>query len=123
MALELGADREALALELFVLDDERLHLAFRGRHLVQLVEVELAELLDVDGPAVVVRLVVEARVQLVDLGLFAVVERLVQLVDVERLLPLLRVDPHDLGLGDVKLARAEEAPECVGWGPVSWARG
>ena len=110
VTLELGADREAVALELFVLDDERLHLALRGRHLVQLAEVELAELLDVDGTAVLVRLVVEARVELVDGRLLRVVERLVQLVDVERLLPLLGVDPHDLGLGHVELARAEESP-------------
>jgi len=110
VTLELGADREAVALELFVLDDERLHLALRGRHLVQLAEVELAELLDVDGAAVLVRLVVEARVELVDGRLLRVVERLVQLVDVERLLPLLGVDPHDLGLGHVELARAEESP-------------
>ena len=46
------ADGQAVALELFVLDDERLELAFGRSDLIQLGEVELAELLDVDRPAV-----------------------------------------------------------------------
>jgi hypothetical protein len=118
-------------LELLVLDDEGLHLPFRSRDFVELGQVEFAELLDVEGSTVLVRLVVEPvlpfprqyvpsdgeegkggnapRVKRQNCLPLLVLERLVQLVDLERRLPLLSVDPHELGLGEVKLAGAKEA--------------
>ena len=57
--------------------------------------------------------VVVLRVDLVDLGLLLVVERAVELVDVELFPPSLGVREHVLGLGEVELARAQEAPASV----------
>lgn len=121
-ALELGADGQAIPHEALVLDHERLQLTLRRRDRVQFREIQLAELLDVDGSSVLVlsaryasartylvRLVVESGVQLGHLRLLGVVERLVELVDLVGLAPFLSIDPHDLGLREVELARAEES--------------
>lgn len=106
-----GADGETLALELFVLDDEFLDLAFWGGDLVERPEVEFAELLDVDGATVVVGLVVVLRVVLVYLRLFGILKVVVELLHVEFGSPLFGLGEHGLGGGLVPLACAEESAE------------
>lgn len=49
------------------------------------------------------------RVKFVDLGFLRVFERLVQLVDVERLFPLLGIDPHLLRCGYIEFTGPEES--------------
>jgi hypothetical protein len=61
---ELRANRKTVPLELLVLDDERLHLSFRGGDFVELVQVQLAELFNIERAAVLVRLVVEPVLEL-----------------------------------------------------------
>lgn len=77
--LDKGADlgragRETVTEELLVLVNETLELTLLGGDLVQGGNVELAELLNVDGAALLVSLVVELGVVFVDLDSLGVVE-------------------------------------------------
>ena len=74
MALVGGTSRQAVLEELFILVHQVVQLAVLRRQGVQLVDVELAELFNVYGPALFVGLVVELGVVFVDFGLFGVVE-------------------------------------------------
>lgn len=74
MALVGGTSRQAVLEKLFILVHQVVQLAVLRRQGVQLVDVELAELFNVYGPALFVGLVVELGVVFVDFGLFGVVE-------------------------------------------------
>lgn len=61
MTRQLRADRQAISLELLVLDNEGLNLSFRSRDFVQFGQVEFPELFNVDRSAVDIGLVVESE--------------------------------------------------------------
>lgn len=56
-----------------------------------------------------VDLVIELRIDLVDRLFLCIVKGVVELVDLELFAPFLARGKHQLGLGQVKLASAEEA--------------
>ena len=94
MARLAGAGRETRVGHLLVLDDEVGQHALVSGDLAHGVEVDLAELLDVQRPAILVGLVVVLRVVGEDLGLLLVVEVGDQVVEAaaEGRAPLLRVN-------------------------------
>lgn len=89
-----GAGRKTRVRHLLVLDDEVGQHALVGGNLAHGVEVNLAELLDVERPTILVGLVVVLRVVGEDLGLLLVVEVGNQVVEAaaEGSAPFLAVD-------------------------------
>ena len=79
--------------------------------MVESFKVKLAELLNVDGTTILVGLVVVLRVVLVDLLLLGVLERVIELFDVEVFPPLLGLGEHGLCSGQVPLAGAKETTQ------------
>lgn len=96
---------------LLILGDEVLQHTLAGGDLVHLVEVDLAQLLNVKGTAILVSLVVVLRVELENLGLLWVFESGRQIISAEFLAPLLSVDEHLLSQFNIKLASAQESKQ------------
>lgn len=111
LLLVSGADGKTFSLELFVLDDELLDLTFWSGDLVKSLEIELAELLNVDRTTVFVSLVVVLGIVLIDLLLFGVLERVVKLLDLELGPPLFGLGEHGLCGWQVPLSSTKEATQ------------
>lgn len=80
-------------------------------HLVESLDVKLAELFDVDGATVLVCLVVVLGVVLINLLLFRIFKRVVELVDLELGSPLFSLGEHGFSSGEVPFASTEEAAQ------------
>lgn len=87
--------------------------AVLGRTLEQSLDVDRANVLNVDGAASLVNVVVVAGVALAD-SITLLKDKVVEgTVDLELLSPVFAVDKHLVGIDNVELAGAEEAEDIV----------
>lgn len=80
-------------------------------HLVERFEVELSKLFNVDGATFVVGLVVVLRVIFVDILLFRVFKRVIELFYLEIFAPLFSLGEHGLGSGEIPFSGTKESAE------------